>query len=76
MRKLFLRLALVMALFGAMVILPSDLTTEKASGSICCSVCDAYSQECSAACPPLGQPGHFQCIRQCNDCWRTCYGTC
>jgi len=71
MRNLFLRLVFLMALVGALVVLPADLTGNKASASNSC-FCDLEYTACIEGCPPLGQPGHFACIGACNLEWKNC----
>ena len=75
MRKLFLRLALVMALFGAMVVLPADLSGNKASAGTGCP-CDEEYAICVEGCPPIGTPGRIACIGACNQEWKWCSAGC
>ena len=76
MKRIFLRLALLMALVGALVVLPSDFSGGRTRATDCFSDCfDAYDS-CAASCPPLGSPFHFSCLKFCSDQEKTCISNC
>ena len=76
MKKLFFRLVFLMALIGALVVLPANFSGSKVSAEPDCPWCDQARAACVAACPGQGEPGHFACIGDCNMDWRSCVVDC
>lgn len=76
MRKILIRLALVLAMAGALAVLPADLTgTKVAAVDICTDECDQWRVACLQSCPPVGA-GHFACVRFCTGGFVNCMNRC
>lgn len=69
MKKLFLRLVFLMALIGALVVLPADFTGNKVSAVSEC-ICDEEYSICLANCP--SGAGHFTCVMNCRQNYIEC----
>jgi hypothetical protein len=81
MKKLFLRLVLLSAMVGSLVLVPTSQT--KSSGLSACpwgtySCCSCYAeyQACLESCPGPGESGHFICKANCNNEQNWCTGFC
>lgn len=73
LRRLVPRLALLLAMTGALIFLPADLSREKASArTFCCCNCDFDYQQCLADC--AGRP--IACRLACNSYLRDCQAMC
>lgn len=76
MRKLFLRLALMLAMAGALVVVPANFAGSKAFDGPphdpFCSYCEAEVNACHESCGPPGTPGRIGCIGACNLAYRDC----
>jgi hypothetical protein len=72
-RKLFLRLALLMALVGGLLALPATLGGNPTSAqAFSCPQCQAFYNECVENCGPPGTPGRLLCIGQCIEDYHIC----
>ena len=72
MSRLFVRLVILTTLVGALFFTPMDPTRNTVRAGVSCPFCEEGYAACVASCPPLGQPGHFSCIGNCNLEFRDC----
>lgn len=50
--------------------------TAEASYQDCIDWCFSQYAACVAACPPLGRPGRFACLQDCNNFYQSCTAGC
>jgi hypothetical protein len=74
-RRLAFRLIVLLALVGGLFVMSADVYQNAAHARAAC-YCDLEYQACTESCPPIGQTGHFACIRQCNEAWEDCQPGC
>lgn len=74
-RRLAFRLIVLLALAGGLLVTSADVSQNAAHAAAACP-CDLEYQACIATCPPIGQPGRFACIRDCNEAWEDCQPSC
>ena len=70
--RLVIRLIILTTVAGALLLMPVEPARNTVSAGSSCPICDDPYSECLATCPPLGQPGHFACISDCNEAYREC----
>ena len=76
LRKISLRFVCLMVLVVGLFILPADLTGQKASGSVCCTVCIEQLTACKQDCPQEGGQARTLCWSACNSTYRPCFNSC
>lgn len=74
-QRLAFRLILLLALVGGLLVISADMSKNDVHAKAACT-CDLEYQACTASCPPVGQAGHFACVRYCNEAWEDCQPSC
>lgn len=65
------RFVLLVGVFSlAAAVAATDRAEADCAGTDCC--CDVEQNQCMAACPGYGQPGHFDCVQECLRGYQRC----